>query len=70
MPGKIAIVDFSKCNPMECADGVCPAAKICPRKILRQEKPGQPPMTAGPMCRGCADCVRACPRKAIRVVTQ
>ncbi|OGN87542.1 MAG: hypothetical protein A2Z74_06585 [Chloroflexi bacterium RBG_13_46_9] len=69
MPSKMALVDFNKCDPEFCAGGVCLAAKACPRKLLKQEKPDQPPMTDPSACRACADCVRACPKKAIKIVT-
>jgi len=71
MPSKIALVDFNKCDPKACSpDGICPAAKACLKKLMKQEKPGEPPMTDPFSCRACADCVRACPKKAIRIVTQ
>lgn len=66
MPSKMALVDFGKCTPDQCAE--CPAVKACPRKLLRQEAPGEPPMTNPSLCRGCGDCARACPAKAIKVV--
>lgn len=69
MPSKMALVDFNKCNPKLCNNGVCTAAEACPRKLLKQEKPNEPPMTDPSACRACADCVRACPRKAIKIVT-
>ena len=69
MSRKMALVDFPRCRPGECPDGICIAAQACPRKLLKQEKPGEIPMTDPSTCRGCADCVRACPRKAIRMVT-
>ncbi len=69
MPRKMALVDFPKCHPENCPDGVCLAARACPRKVLRQENPGEVPMPDPAVCRGCADCVRACPQKAVRLVT-
>ena len=70
MPGKMALVTFDKCCPEKCKDGICAAAQACTRKILRQEKPGEIPMTNPATCRGCGDCVRACPAKAINIVAQ
>jgi NAD-dependent dihydropyrimidine dehydrogenase PreA subunit len=69
MPSKMALVDFNKCDPEFCAGGKCLAVKACPRKLLKQEKPSQPPMTDPMACRACADCVRACPKKAIKIIT-
>jgi translation initiation factor RLI1 len=65
MPSKMALVDFGKCRPQNCPDGVCAAALACERKLLRQETPYQCPMPDPSVCKGCGDCVRACPLKAI-----
>ncbi|MDD4859806.1 MAG: 4Fe-4S binding protein [Dehalococcoidales bacterium] len=67
MPGKMALVDFNRCRPDSCTGGVCPAAKACPRKLLVQETPHEPPMTNPALCRACGDCVRACPNSAIKL---
>ena len=68
MPSKMALVDFPKCHLEKYGDGVCIAAQACPRKLLKQEQPGEIPMTDPFICQGCADYARACPLKAIRVV--
>lgn len=68
MPSKMALVDFPKCRPEKCGDGVCIAAQACLRRLLEQEQPGEIPMTDPFICQGCADCARAYPLKAIRVV--
>ena len=68
MPGKMALVDYNRCQAALC-DG-CPAAAACPRKLLVQEAPHEPPMTNPALCKGCGDCVRACPMKAIVISTQ
>ena len=47
---------------------ICVAALACPRKLLKQEQPGEIPMTDPSICQGCADCARACPLKAIQIV--
>ncbi len=67
MPGKMAMIDFNKCRPQECEDGVCKAAEACERKLLVQETAYEIPMTNPFLCRGCADCVRACPVNAIQI---
>ncbi|HEY91394.1 MAG TPA: 4Fe-4S binding protein [Dehalococcoidia bacterium] len=70
MPRKIALVDFPKCHPEQCSDdGLCPAAAACPHKLIKQEKPGDIPMTDPSVCRGCATCAQACPFKAIKVIS-
>ena len=70
MPSKMALVDFDKCNPELCDSGLCAASQACPQKLLKQEAPGEIPMTDPSLCRGCGTCARACPAKAIRIVTQ
>ena len=69
MAEKMALVDFPKCHPEQCQDGVYLAAEACPRKLIKQEHPGEIPMTNPSLCQACGDCVRACPMKAIRIVT-
>lgn len=67
MSGKMALVVFDRCEPGHCADGVCIAAKACERKVLRQEDVYEPPMACSSVCRGCGDCVKACPLNAIEI---
>ena len=67
MPQKIALIDFNKCHPEKCDKGICVAALACPSKLLLQEAPYEPPMPDPTLCKGCADCVRACPAKAIEI---
>jgi translation initiation factor RLI1 len=69
VPSKMAIIDFNKCKPEECEGGICEAALACEKKLLIQEAPYEIPMTNPFLCRGCADCVRACPEKAILIST-
>ncbi len=68
MPRKIALVDYNKCRADLC--GVCPASAACPKKVLVQESSGETPMADPVLCRGCGDCVRACPLKAVEVLNQ
>jgi heterodisulfide reductase subunit A len=70
MSGKMALVAFDKCQPEKCNGGICAAAKACPRKLLKHEAPNEIPMTNPSLCRGCGDCARACPAKAIKIITQ
>ena len=71
MPSKMVAVDFDKCKPDRCDknSSTCAAAKACPRKLLTQEAPHETPMTNPSVCKACADCVRACPLKAIKIIT-
>ena len=67
MPSKIAMVDFNKCQPDMCENGVCLAAKACEKKLMKQLEPYEPPMMRGSMCKACTDCVKACPLGAISI---
>jgi ATP-binding cassette, sub-family E, member 1 len=67
MPRKIALVSYDKCNPDSCEHGVCAAAAACTRRLLKQEAPREAPMPHPTLCRGCGDCVRACPFGAIQI---
>jgi len=70
MPSKMALVDYKKCHPEKCDSGVCAAVLACSHKLLKQiEGPYEMPMTHPSLCQGCGDCVRACPLKAIEIVT-
>ena len=66
MAKPVATVIWVLCRPKEHEGGRCPAVEQCPRRVLKQETPGEPPMPPG-MCQGCGTCVTACPRKAIRL---
>ncbi len=63
---KGAVVDFNKCRPNECSPGKCPAVEKCPRKILKQDEPDEPPYRLV-QCPACGECVNACPFKAISI---
>lgn len=65
---KMMLLDFEKCRPDMCRDGVCAAVLVCPLKLLRQESPYTVPLPEPSACRACGDCARACPQKAIRIV--
>jgi translation initiation factor RLI1 len=65
MPGKTVLVNFHKCRPANCENGICSAVKACRYKLLEQEKAYEVPLSDPFICRGCGDCVRACPLKAI-----
>ena len=67
MLGKMVVVDFNKCRPKECGNGICLAAKACKRKLLIQEKEYAIPITNPSICRGCSDCIRACPLNAVQI---
>jgi len=68
MPQPKVVLDYERCDPEACEDGICAAAKVCEKKVLRQEAPGEMPDLYPSMCRGCTDCINACPRDAIRLM--
>ncbi|MFC1999459.1 ferredoxin family protein [Chloroflexota bacterium] len=65
MPEQTSIVDYGKCRPEHCPDGVYAAVEACPQKLFLQEEPYDPPMRRPSGCTGCSKCVDACPLKAI-----
>ena len=69
MASKMALLNFNQCHPEKCDSGICAAALACTHKLLKQEAPYEIPMPNPSLCQGCGDCVRACPLKAIRIVT-
>jgi Fe-S-cluster-containing hydrogenase component 2 len=69
MSRKTALLNFSKCSPASCQDGVCAAALVCPSKLLKQDSPYAVPEPEPAACRACGECVRACPQKAIQIVS-
>lgn len=66
---KVALLDFNKCRPEDCPEGICAAARVCPIGRLRQEAPYTVPEPEPSACRTCGECVRACPRKALQIVS-
>ncbi len=68
MPGKMALVNYNRCLPAQCDSGICAAALACPHRLLKQEALYEAPMPDPALCRGCGDCVRACPRQAVMIM--
>ena len=68
MPKKMSMVDYSRCQPEKCKDGICLAALACENKVMTQEAPYEMPDVNPAMCVGCGLCMQACPLKAVRVV--
>jgi len=60
---QLARVESNICSGHE----ICTARKTCPTKALFQMDPGEAVMVNGSLCRGCGDCVVACPEKAIKI---
>ncbi|MBE0479547.1 MAG: hypothetical protein IBX68_01055 [Dehalococcoidia bacterium] len=69
MPKKTVTLDYDRCCPEKCTDGVCLAALECEYGSLKQEAPYElPDLVPAKWCHGCAKCARVCPAKAINVV--
>lgn len=68
MPRKTLVVDYNKCRPEHCDNGICAATLACPHKLLKQEAPFEIPMPSPFTCKDCARCVLACPLRAIVLV--
>ncbi|MHB9053229.1 MAG: 4Fe-4S binding protein [Thermoleophilia bacterium] len=60
---QLAEVNTERCNGHE----ECPARKACPTKALFQMDPGEVVTVNGSLCRGCGDCIAACPEQAIKI---
>ncbi len=68
MPRPKVVLDYQICDPAYCQGGVCSAAQVCERKVLRQEKSGELPEITPALCLGCTDCVTVCPKNALRII--
>ncbi len=68
MPQLKVILNYQACDPAYCEDGICAAALVCERKVLKQEKPGELPDISPSLCLGCIDCIPACPREALQLM--
>jgi heterodisulfide reductase subunit A-like polyferredoxin len=68
---RAALLKRSASNNLKevCASGICAAAQACPSKLLRQEVPYSVPLPEPSACRACGECVRACPQKAVQIVS-
>ncbi len=66
MPKAIAVIQWDRCQPQACGDGNCNARPSCKKKVIKQDKPGEPPYILGP-CVGCGECVEFCPMGAIKM---
>ena len=55
MAARSALIDFNKCKPETCENGICKAAQACRYKLLSQENIYDVPMAFTDVCRGCGD---------------
>ena len=65
MSRRMVVVDYNKCRPQHCDNGICAAALACPRRLLEQEAPYEIPMPSPVACSDCAKCILACPLRAM-----
>ncbi len=65
---KRALIDYRRCDPARCPEGICAAARACERRLLKQEAAFEVPMPGALPCSGCGDCVRGCPLEAVKIV--
>ena len=68
MPQPKIVVNYQFCEPESCEGGICAAANVCQKKVLRQEEPGEMPDVYPSLCLGCIDCIAECPRGAIQLM--
>ena len=68
MPKQMAVIDYRKCRPEKCDQGICLAVLACPNKVLKQEAPYEMPDPPLALCVGCSPCTQACPLKAVQMM--
>jgi len=65
MPAKTAIINYARCDPAECKDGICQASGACKKKVFKQETPYETPYINSSLCSGCYECIPYCPANAV-----
>ena len=65
---KTAIIDYKLCHPEKCKNGICKVVAECTNKLIKQEEPYEMPDLFPDMCLGCAECVKACPFGALKMI--
>ena len=65
MSAKIALIDYNRCDPKECKDGICKALSSCSKKNIKQEEPYETPFINTNLCTGFYECITACSKGAI-----
>ena len=61
---KIAI-DYKRCDPKRCDQGICAVLLECPSKLVKQIEPYGCPYPVAGFCQECGNCSEACLLKAI-----
>ncbi|MEW6231217.1 MAG: 4Fe-4S binding protein [Chloroflexota bacterium] len=60
-----ATIDWRKCDPNKCVNGMCFVKGNCPVKAIIQLDAEDQPVVDTSRCRGCSACVARCPLRAI-----
>ena len=69
MPKRPPTIDYTRCHPEKCDEGLCVALLECEYGSLVQEDPYEvPEINPAKWCHSCAKCAKACPLKAIRML--
>lgn len=60
-------IDYKKCAPNKCKNGICVAILACPNKLIKQLEPYDFPYPIPGFCQECAKCREACLSGAIEI---
>jgi len=61
-------IDYKKCDPKRCDQGVCAALVACPTKLIKQIERCDYPYPVAGFCQECGKCSEACLLKAISML--
>jgi translation initiation factor RLI1 len=68
MPNQTSVVDYDRCQPLQCDNGICNVVGACPHGFLFQEKAFELPEPRPGACVGCGICTQACLHDAVRMI--
>lgn len=63
-----ATIDYQRCRPSDCENGLCRILRECPVKAIWQEEPYEVPVADWSRCRGCSKCLTLCPHNAVGLI--
>jgi Fe-S-cluster-containing hydrogenase component 2 len=63
-------VDYKRCHPESCEEGMCLIVRECPRRLFKQEEPYDPPFVISGFCEDCGRCIEMCPLQAVYPLVQ